>query len=247
MKHTVMKLEGITRDFFDGKQLMRVLKKTDLELLTGEMTVLAGPSGSGKTTLLSIMGLILTPSEGRLWINQNEVSKLEEEELASIRLGSIGFVFQQAMLVSALSVMENILIAHSIQGRKNSSKIREKARHYLESFGLAQYENAKPESLSSGQKQRVAVARALINEPVMLLCDEPTSALDAESSQIVLDTLKSLSRDERRGLVLVTHDPRVFPYADRLIKIENGTIVYDSYISAAGENVPAESVPIGVR
>ena len=228
MPEDIIELRGIARDFFDGKSLRRVLKKMDLTIHPEELTIIAGPSGSGKTTLLSIMGLILKPSEGEIHIKGREVSHYSENELATIRMQNFGFVFQLAELIPALSIQDNVLIPHGIQGKPIAQSLRDKAATLLNDFGLEDYLHAKPQQLSSGQKQRVAIARALINDPLLLLCDEPTSALDAESSTIVLDTLKKISRDRERGVIMVTHDPRVFPYADRLIKIEEGMIGYDS-------------------
>lgn len=228
MSQPLIQLNGVARDFFDGRQLRRVLKKLDLSIYPGELTILAGPSGSGKTTLLSIMGLLLKPSEGHIFIEGQEVSRIPENKRATMRMRYYGFVFQLAELIPALSVIDNVLIAHAIQGKPVSPALREKALFLLSNFGLRDYARGRSNQLSSGQKQRVAIARALINDPLLLLCDEPTSALDTESSTIVLDTLKRISRDSARGVVLVTHDPRVFPYADRLIKIEDGTIGYDS-------------------
>ena len=228
MLQPLIQLDGIARDFFDGKVLRRVLKTMDLSIYPEELTILAGPSGSGKTTLLSIMGLILKPSEGKIFIGEQEVSTSSENARASMRMKHYGFVFQLAELIPALSVIDNVLIAHSIQGKSASSALKEKALSLLSDFGLRDYAQGRSKQLSSGQKQRVAIARALINDPLLLLCDEPTSALDSESSTIVLDTLKRISKDKERAVVLVTHDPRVFPYADRLIKIEDGMIGYDS-------------------
>jgi putative ABC transport system ATP-binding protein len=228
MAQSILKLEGIARDFFDGKELRRVLKKTDLEIFSGEFSVIAGPSGSGKTTLMTIMGLVLQPSEGSIFIGDKKVATYSDSELANLRMKNFGFVFQQAELIPALSVLENLLIAAGVQGGSISSSLKEKALQLLESFGLKQYSYVKAQKLSTGQKQRVAIGRALINDPKVLLCDEPTSALDSESSTIVLDTLKRLSKDSSRGVVMVTHDPRVFPYADRLIKLDDGGISYDS-------------------
>ena len=145
-----------------------------------------------------------------------------------MRLKNYGFVFQLAELLPALSVVENLVVAGGIQGKSISSATHKKAQELLESFGLQDCLQLQPIQLSGGQKQRVAIARALMNDPAVLLCDEPTSALDSESSDIVLGTLKRLSKDTTRAMVMVTHDPRVFPYADRLIKIENGRIGYDS-------------------
>jgi len=228
MAKSAIKLQGIARDFFDGKTLRRVLKETDIEIFTEEMTVIAGSSGSGKTTLLTMMGLVLKPSAGKIFIDGQEVTDCSEDELATVRMKKFGFVFQQAALIPALSVLENILISSIIQGGSFAPSLRDRALQMLDEFGLRNYSYAQPQQLSAGQQQRVAVVRALINNPVLLLCDEPTSALDAESSTIVLDTLKRLSHDRDRGVVLVTHDPRVFPYADRLIKIEDGTVISDT-------------------
>jgi len=225
---SVISLEGVTRDFFDGKQRRTVLQNTDLEIMPGELTVLAGPSGSGKTTLLTIMGLVLKPTTGRVRVKSEDVTDLSEDERAVIRLERFGFVFQQAALVPALSVMENLLVSRTIQGRRANRAMKDEARGLLADLGLGEYADARPQQLSTGQQQRVGIARALMGHPLLLLCDEPTSALDVESSRIVLDTLKKISTDMDRGIVLVSHDPRVFPYADRLIKIEDGTMEQDT-------------------
>lgn len=228
MSDTVISLESVTRDFFDGKQMRTVLHDTDLKIMPGELTVLAGPSGSGKTTLLTIMGLVLRPTTGRVYVKSEDVSDLSEDRRASIRLESFGFVFQQAALVPALSILENLLVSRAIQGRRVTRTMKDEALGLLEELGLEEYAEVKPQLLSTGQQQRVGIARALMGHPLLVLCDEPTSALDVESSRIVLDTLKRISGDEDRGIVLVSHDPRVFPYADRLVKIEDGRIEQDT-------------------
>jgi putative ABC transport system ATP-binding protein len=232
----VLQLEGVTRDFSDGRVVRRVLKETNLDIMPGELTALAGPSGSGKTTLLTIMGLVLRPSAGRIAVTGRDVTGLNEDELATLRMDKYGFVFQQAALVPALSAMENVLVSAAIQGGRVRPEMRQQAIGLLEKLGMKDYVNARPQQLSGGQQQRVGIARALMGDPVLLLCDEPTSALDVESSHLVLDTLKRLSRDPHRAVVLVTHDPRVFPYADRLIKMEDGVIVYDTRTASAGGN-----------
>jgi len=228
MTHSIQRLENVSRDFSDGRVVQRVLRDINLEFYAGELTVLAGPSGSGKTTLLSIMGLILRPTSGRIYIKDFDATDLPEDEEATLRLRNFGFVFQTPTEIAALPIIENVLIAASIQGAKPPPPLKDKALELLDNFGLADYAHAMPRALSTGQKQRVAIARALINDPILLLCDEPTSALDAESGAVVLDTLKRVSRNESRGVILVTHDPRVFPYGDRLIKMENGAVVHDS-------------------
>ena len=228
MPKPILKLEGISRDFSDGKVTQRVVSDVTLGFHTGELAIVAGPSGSGKTTLLSIMGLILRPSEGRIYVKGEDVTYFPEDRKATLRLANFGFVFQTPTEIPALTILENILVANAVQGTKVSAGAKAKALALLESFGLAQYARVKPRTLSTGQKQRVAIVRALINDPILVLCDEPTSALDAESSAAVLETLKELARDDNRGVVLVTHDPRVFPYGDRLITMEHGVVVHDS-------------------
>jgi ABC-type lipoprotein export system ATPase subunit len=161
MPDVILQLEGIAKDFSDGRVLRRVLKKLDLAIYSQELTIIAGPSGSGKTTLLSIMGLILQPSEGKLFIKDKEVSRYSENELATVRMRNFGFVFQLAELLPALSVMENIIIAQALQGARVPSSLRERAVSLLKDFGLQEYIHGKSQQLSSGQKQRVAIARAL--------------------------------------------------------------------------------------
>ena len=231
MSDPILRLQGVARDFHDGVEMRRVIQKTDLDIYPGEFTIIAGPSGSGKTTLMTLMGLILRPSEGTVYIRDIKASGCSETKMATLRQQNYGFVFQLSELLPALSVMENIVVANGIQGSSVATDIKKKALDLLKDFNLLDCLHLRPLQLSGGQKQRVAIVRALVNDPVVLLCDEPTSALDAESSQIVLDALKKLSKDKTRGLIMVTHDPRVFPYADRMIKIEDGIIVYDSLIS----------------
>jgi putative ABC transport system ATP-binding protein len=225
---STLRLIKIARDFSDGRQMRRVLFPTDLEFVAGGLTVLSGPSGSGKTTLLSIMGLVLRPSEGRLFLDALDVTGLSDEEAASVRLRQYGFVFQQPMLIEGLSVMENIVLAYGIQGGRVKHDMRLKAEGLLRMLGLDGTAHMQPRLLSGGMKQRASIARALIKDPSILLCDEPTSALDAESGQAVMGILKQIALEEGRVVVVVSHDARVFPYADRLLKIENGAVVSET-------------------
>ncbi len=224
-----LQLDKIARDFSDGRQVRRVLFPTDLEFLPGILTVLAGPSGSGKTTLLSIMGLVLRPSEGRMFLDGHEISGLSDEAAAKVRLTNYGFVFQQPMLIEGLNVMENILLGLAVQGGRPTSTDRRKAESLLRALNLEETAHMQPQLLSGGMKQRVSIARALVKSPPILLCDEPTSALDAESGQAVMAILKRIAIEEEKVVVVVSHDARVFPYADRLLKIENGKIVSDTH------------------
>jgi putative ABC transport system ATP-binding protein len=225
---TGLRLEKIARDFSDGREMRRVLFPTDLDLAAGELTILSGPSGSGKTTLLSIMGLVLKPSEGQMFLDDDDVTSLSDNNAAAIRLRKFGFVFQQPMLIEGLSILENILLAFAVQGVRPPSDMRKKVNDTLAALGLRDVGHMQPRLLSGGMKQRASIARALIKDPPVLLCDEPTSALDAESGQVVMEILKRVAIDEGRVVVVVSHDARVFPYADRLIKLENGRIVSDT-------------------
>lgn len=221
----VMILEKIAKDFSDGRQMRRVLFPTDLDCQAGELIVLSGPSGSGKTTLLSIMGLVLSPSEGKIILNDKEVTTLSDVEAATIRLKNFGFVFQQAMLIEGLTILENILLSFTIQGSRLRADKKNKAIELLKKLSIEGTENMQPRLLSGGMKQRAAIARALIKDPAILLCDEPTSALDAGSGQVVMNILKLSAIEEKRVVIVVSHDARVFPFADVLIKLENGMIV----------------------
>ncbi|MCL6622235.1 MAG: ABC transporter ATP-binding protein [Syntrophobacterales bacterium] len=223
-----LQLEGIARDFWDGRELRRVLFPLNLSLTPGELTVLAGPSGSGKTTLLSIIGLVLRPSEGRILLDGREVTGLPDDAAATLRLSRFGFVFQQPLLIEGLTVRENLFLAVGIQGGRITAAIRGRAEELFTSLGLQGTGDMLPAMLSGGMKQRVSIARALIRNPAVILCDEPTSSLDAENGQVVMDILKRIAVEEGRLVVVVSHDARVFPYADRLVKLENGRVVADT-------------------
>ncbi len=223
-----LRLEKIARDFSDGREVRRVLFPTDLESQPGELTVLSGPSGSGKTTLLSIMGLVLRPSEGRLFLDSRDVTALSDEQAAALRLRHYGFVFQQPMLIEGLTVAENIQLSLTVQGARRPAGAPARIEALLERLGLKGTAHMQPRLLSGGMKQRASIARALVKNPAILLCDEPTSALDAESGRTVMAILKKIAVEEQRVVVVVSHDARVFPYADRLIKLESGAVVSDT-------------------
>jgi len=230
----VLALRNICRDFFDGRQLRRVLQSTNLNIYAGELTILAGPSGSGKTTLLSIMGTVLRPSEGRIILKGRDITDVSDEQAATLRLQEYGFVFQQPLLIEGLTTQENVLLALGIQGGRVSPECRHRSVEILTSLGLGDALHLQPRLLSGGQKQRVSIARALIKNPSLILCDEPTSSLDAENGQLVMEILKGIAVQENRVVVVVSHDARVFPFGDRLIKLENGQVVSDT----RGEPVP---------
>ncbi|MCX7988694.1 MAG: ABC transporter ATP-binding protein [Thermodesulfovibrio sp.] len=223
-----LRLKNIAKDFYDGRNLRRVLYQTNLTFYPGELVVLSGPSGSGKTTLLSIMGLVLKPTEGAVYLNERDITNISDNQAADLRFKNYGFIFQQHMLIDGLTVLDNVLIAFAVQGKKIRNDQKNRAYQILEKLGLKEAINMQPLSLSGGMKQRVSIARALVKDPLILLCDEPTASLDAENGITVMRILKRTAIEERKIVIVVSHDSRVFPFADRLIKIENGQIVSDT-------------------
>jgi putative ABC transport system ATP-binding protein len=195
----------------------------DLDVHAGEVLLMMGPSGSGKTTLLSIMGGILQATGGSVAIAGREIVGLPERALPEVRLRHIGFVFQGFNLFPALTAAENVAIALDLRGIRGREADR-RALAALDAVGLADRAHHRPGDLSGGQKQRVAIARALVGEPDIVLADEPTAALDHTSGERVLDLLRRVATAQRRAVVLVTHDPRTLPYADRIVHIEDGVL-----------------------
>lgn len=207
----------------EGPSAVHAVSRVSLNVQSGELVLVMGPSGSGKTTMLSMLGGLLRPTTGLVSIEGVDLTSLSEAELAAVRLRRIGFVFQAFNLLSALTVEENILFPARL-GHMNMAEARTRARQLMERLGLSHRRDALPKSLSGGEKQRVAVARALINEPPLILADEPTGNLDSKSGQEVVMILHDIARDEGRAIVIVTHDPRVEDVADRILWIEDGAL-----------------------
>jgi len=220
---TVLTVENVTKIFEEGSQRVEVLRGVSLEVKRGEVVALEGPSGSGKTTLLSIMGCILTPTTGALQVAGRHVRFAEPAHLRAVRRESIGFVFQQYNLFPALSAHENVEYALNVKGVRGSAAGKE-ARRVLERVGLGDRLNFLPRDLSGGQKQRVAIARALAGSPHVILADEPTANLDTKVGTQVLELFRGLAKDEGKGLVIVTHDPKVREVADRVVGIRDGRL-----------------------
>ncbi len=218
--------EGIEMVFRNGDQNFRVLKGIDLKIKTGDIQLLMGPSGSGKTTLLSILGGILTPSAGRVFLLGQEITELARPKLSRFRLHNIGFIFQGFNLFPALTAAENIETVLNLKGIKGANGHQEALR-LLEQVGLADKSQSLPKDLSGGQKQRVAIARALAGKPQLILADEPTAALDSHRGRAVIELLRSLSKEEGATVLMVTHDPRIMDIADRVVYVEDGMISPD--------------------
>jgi len=223
MSEKVLAVEGVHKVFEEGSQRVEVLRGISMQVAPGEVVALEGPSGSGKTTLLSIMGCILTPTAGSVTVAGEVVEPDRPEALRDVRRRSIGFVFQQFNLFPALTALENVEYALNVKGLANG-RARAEAARTLERVGLGDRLHFLPRDLSGGQKQRVAIARALAGSPRVLLADEPTANLDTAVGKQILDLFRELAKAEDKGLVIVTHDPKVRAIADRVVGIHDGRL-----------------------
>lgn len=222
MSSTIIVIENVRKVYPSGDSEIVALHTTSTQFNIGELTLIMGPSGSGKTTLLSLIGCIIYPTEGKIFLKNKEVSSLSENELAKIRLHSIGFVFQHFNLIEPLTALENVMQPLLLQNMK-TAEAKSKALKALEMVNLLDRKNNLPKKLSGGQKQRVAIARALVTNPEIILCDEPTASLDAKSAEGIMNELKELSRNNK-AVIIVTHDLRLRKFADRVIYVEEGNV-----------------------
>ena len=227
-----MEATGVIKDLGVGVAQIRALKGVDLALKGGELTLLMGPSGSGKTTLLSILGCMLTPTEGTVRVRGDSIAGKSPEDLAKLRRENIGFVFQSYHLFPTLSAADNVRLALDVRG-ESGADAKDKARAALERVGLASKTKNYPNELSGGEQQRVAIARAVVGDPSVILADEPTAALDSENGKAIMGILAAIAKDPGRGVLVVTHDPRLVPFADRIVHIEDGSIVREEAGGAA--------------
>jgi putative ABC transport system ATP-binding protein len=232
MSGLVMEATGVVKDLGVGVAQIRALKGVDLALKGGELTLLMGPSGSGKTTLLSILGCMLTPTEGTVRVRGDAIAGKDPEALAKLRRENIGFVFQSYHLFPTLSAADNVRLALDVRG-ETGADAKVKARAALDRVGLSSKTRNYPSQLSGGEQQRVAIARAVVGDPSVILADEPTAALDSENGKAIMGILAAIAKDPGRGVLVVTHDPRLVPFADRIIHIEDGSIVREEAGGAA--------------
>jgi putative ABC transport system ATP-binding protein len=210
----------------DGAGRVQALKGVSLAVGGGELTLLMGPSGSGKTTLLSILGCMLTPTSGVVRVAGRDTAGADPEALAHIRRDYIGFVFQSYHLFPTLTALDNVRLALDVRGENTQQAIR-KSKEALASVGLAFKMASYPRELSGGEQQRVAIARAIVGNASIILADEPTAALDSKNGHAIMTVLAEIARDRGRGVLVVTHDPRIVPFADRIVRIEDGKIIGD--------------------
>jgi putative ABC transport system ATP-binding protein len=221
----VVSCRNLQKCYGSGETAVLALKGVDLDVMPGQMTLLAGPSGCGKTTLLCLIAGLLEPSKGALKVLQQDVSRMSQMQKIDFRGKNIGFVFQQYNLLPALTAAENATVPLIIQGQRRGPALQ-KANELLAKLGMGNRAHAYPRELSGGQQQRVAIARALIHEPRLIVCDEPTSALDAETGQKMMELLKQIALSADRAVLVVTHDERVFKYGDRIVHMNDGQITH---------------------
>ncbi len=233
----VAKVENVTRTFKIGNVETQALRDVNLTIEDGEFTALVGPSGSGKTTLLQLIGCLDQPTSGRVYINGKDVSRLNRNQRADTRRGTIGFIFQFFALIPTLTAYENVEMPLLLVGM-NAAERRERVTQLLNSVELSDRAHHRPDQLSGGQQQRVAIARALATKPALILADEPTANLDTPNGAQVMDIMTRLNQDTGVTFVFATHDPRVIKYARRVVTLRDGRIV-DGVVAAASRKVAA--------
>jgi putative ABC transport system ATP-binding protein len=216
--------KGIKKTYGAGSTAVEALKGIDLEVKNKEMLMIVGPSGSGKTTLISIIAGILLQDEGECIVFGNNVKQMSDHDRTFFRGQNVGFLFQQFHLIPMLSAEENVSVPLLFNGNEREDAIS-RAQELLKNLGLEQKLQSFPPNLSGGEQQRVAIARSYIHRPKLIVCDEPTSYLDIESGKRVLSILRDLVLKEDRSIIVVTHDVRIFSFADRIVHLEDGVIV----------------------
>ncbi len=221
MSDATLNVTHITKRYGSGAIQVSAVRDVSLAVAPGEIVLIMGPSGSGKTTLLSMLGALLKPTDGTIQLNGTVISALSENRLPDIRLKQFGFVFQDFNLLSALTALENVAIVAELAGAKNGAG-RKKAAEILTELGLGERLNFLPEKLSGGEKQRVAVARALINDPTLILADEPTANLDSKIGHEIMRLLRKIAKVQGRSVIIVSHDQRIKDIADRVMWLEDG-------------------------
>ncbi len=223
----VTKVINATRDFKIGEVETHALRGVNLSIENSEFTALVGPSGSGKTTLLQLIGLLDQPTSGQVFINGKDATRLNRNQRADLRKGTIGFIFQFFALIPTLTAYENVEMPLLLNRTKPAER-RARVQEMLEAVGLTDRAHHRPDQLSGGQQQRVAVARALSIHPTVVLADEPTANLDTENGKQVMDIMAKLNKETGTTFVFATHDPRVISYADRVVTLQDGLITKDS-------------------
>lgn len=224
MNNIIMKLENIDKFYVETGNKLHILKKLNLEVKRGEFVSILGKSGSGKSTLLNIMGLLDKIDGGKIWIDNKEVSSLNEMERNNIKNHFLGFVFQFHYLMSEFTALENVMIPALLNNFKNKAEIEKEAKELLEIVGLAERIKHKPNQLSGGEKQRVAIARAMINKPKLILADEPTGNLDEDTGELIFSLFRKINKEHNQSIVVVTHARDLSQVTDRQIYLKRGVL-----------------------
>lgn len=223
MSRMVLQVRGLRKTFGKGRTAVRAVDNVRLDVAAGEVVLIMGPSGSGKTTLLTMLGGLLTPDAGRIMVDGVDLTALRPRRLGSFRLRHVGFIFQSFNLLTALRAIENVEVALRF-AKVRPAAARAKARKLLEQLGMSQRLSYLPKQLSGGEKQRVSVARALANDPPLVLADEPTANLDSKAGHHVVELLRSVAKDQGKTVVIVSHDVRIADIADRVLWLEDGKL-----------------------
>jgi len=217
-----IKLEDVQKNYELGDTIVEALKNVDVEIQEGDFAAIMGPSGSGKSTLMNMVGALDIPTSGKVSVDDTDISSLSEDDLAVLRSKKIGFVFQQFNLIPSMNAMENVGLPMLFRGKSKNER-NQRAQKILEKVGLGERLTHMPSELSGGQRQRVSIARALANDPDIILADEPTGNLDTETGENIMDLLTELN-NEGKTIIMVTHDENDADYADRIIKIVDGQV-----------------------
>lgn len=223
-KEVIIKLKDVWKTYQMGKTKVHALRGLNLEVYKGEFLAVQGPSGSGKSTSMNLIGCLDVPTKGVIYLDGQDIAKLEESDLAQIRGQKIGFVFQKFNLLPTLTALENVMLPMTFQGVSENERIK-KATKLLEQFGLGDRVHHKPTELSGGQQQRVAISRSLAVDPPMILADEPTGNLDSKTGKEVMKFLRELNVKFKKTIVLVTHDDKLAKHADRILFLKDGQII----------------------
>ena len=224
MNNMIIKLEDVDKFYMETGNKLHILKKLNLEVKRGEFVSILGKSGSGKSTLLNIMGLLDKIDGGKIWIDDKEVSSLNETERNNIKNHFLGFVFQFHYLMSEFTALENVMIPALLNNFKNKTEIEKEAKELLEIVGLAERMTHKPNQLSGGEKQRVAIARAMINKPKLILADEPTGNLDEDTGEMIFSLFRKINKERNQSIVVVTHARDLSQVTDRQVYLKRGVL-----------------------
>ena len=219
----IIKLEDVWKIYQLGKIELPVLKGISLEIAPGSFVVILGPSGSGKSTMLNMVGCLDLPTKGRVFLDGQDIATMTEDELAQARGQKIGFIFQQFNLLQNLSALENVMIPMIFQGKSEVQR-KERAKYLLSSVGLGDRVDHRPTELSGGEQQRIAIARALSNNPEIIVADEPTGNLDSSNGKKIMETLIDLHKNHQKTIIVVTHDPTIASYSTQVVHIKDGQI-----------------------